>query len=152
MAPGCAGTPEPGLVKEELNGKERGRCLTETRPGDQEERGTSQHLGLTLTAPISGPPERNPSVEQCRKKIPFTNHPSSGFGMGNAVSPTLEPLLSSPVLWAAAPSPQAGVRGWEIINSATDALVSLDKQPAVVLHMAVTVGAAERLGIYSLGK
>lgn len=35
-------------------------------------------------------------------------HPSLGFGRGNAGSPTLKPLLSSPMIWAAAPSPQLG--------------------------------------------
>lgn len=52
MALGWAEIPEPSLVKEELNVKERGRCLTEPRPGDQEERGTSLHTRLTLTVPI----------------------------------------------------------------------------------------------------
>lgn len=53
MALGWAEIPEPSLVKEDLNVEERGRCLTEPRPGDQEERGTSQHIRLTLTVPFS---------------------------------------------------------------------------------------------------
>lgn len=46
-------------------------------------------------------------VEQAENTL--QKHPSLGFGRGNAVSPTLQPLLCSPMLWAAAPSPQ-GVR------------------------------------------
>ena len=67
--------PEPSLVKEDLNLKERGRCLTEPRPGDQEERGTSQHTRLTLTVPVSTALKANldksqlrNSMEQSRKK------------------------------------------------------------------------------------
>lgn len=53
MALGWAEIPKPSLVKEDLNVKERERCLTEPGPGDQEERGTCQHIRLTLTAPIA---------------------------------------------------------------------------------------------------
>lgn len=53
MALGWAEIPKPGLVKEDLNVKERGRRLTEPRPGDQEETGTSQRIRLTLAVPIS---------------------------------------------------------------------------------------------------
>ncbi|XP_017601967.1 PREDICTED: basic salivary proline-rich protein 1-like [Corvus brachyrhynchos] len=48
-------------------------------------------------------------VEQAENTL--QNQPSLGFGRGNAVSPTLKPVLSSPMLWAAARSPQAGC-GW----------------------------------------
>lgn len=108
MVLGCAAIPEPSLVKEELNVKERGRCLTETRPGDQEERGTSQHIGLTLAMPIPVPLERNPGMEWSRKKILFTNTPAWALGGEMQFSLSLKPLLSSPMLWAAAPSPQPG--------------------------------------------
>lgn len=69
MGLGWAEIPEPSLVKEELNVKERGRCLTEPRPGDQEERGTSQRIRLTLTVPISAALKADPEQSQLRNTM-----------------------------------------------------------------------------------
>lgn len=69
MALGWAEIPKPSLVKEDLNVKERGRCLTEPRPGDQEERGSSQHIRLTLTVPISTTPKADLDKSQLRNSM-----------------------------------------------------------------------------------
>lgn len=69
MALGWAEIPKPSLVKEDLNVKERGRCLTEPRPADQEERGTSQHVGLTLRVPIPASLKADLDKSQLRKSM-----------------------------------------------------------------------------------
>lgn len=127
MGLGWAEIPEPSLVKEDLNVKERGRCLTEPRPGDQEERGTSQRIRLTLTVPISAALEGHLEKSQLgnstgesrkkkswglkKKKKNLQKYSRSVFGRGDVVCLTLKPLLSSPVpSWggSAGPSPAAG--------------------------------------------
>lgn len=128
MALGWAEIPKPSLVKEDLNVKERGRCLTEPRPGDQEERGSSQHIRLTLTVPISTTPKADLDKSQLRnsmelkgeekswhlKKKKQTNlqkHPSLVFGRGNVVCLPLKPLLSSPMLSASSTTPSPTASG-----------------------------------------
>lgn len=69
MALGWAEIPKPSLVKEDLNVKERGRRLTEPRPADQEERGTSQHVGLTLRVPIPASLKADLDKSQLQKSI-----------------------------------------------------------------------------------